>query len=328
MDGKDYYAILNVSKTATADEIKKSYRKLAQKYHPDKNPGNKEAENKFKEINEAYEVLSNPTKRKQYDNPNPFGGAYSGASQGGFNWSDLFSQAGGGAGRYRSSSDRGRSTGGFSNFFSNFDTSGGSGGIFDSIFGGGAAGGAGRRSRGATNAQPGTDVTAQVQITLDEAYSGTTKKIITPNETIEIKIKPGIADGQILKIPQKGKPGTGGARPGDLLLNVRIAEKDGYKRDGDDLTEVVDIDLYDAIFGGVMQVQTFVGKVEIKIPIGTSQGKKLKLKGLGMPRHSAPDSHGDLYIQFNVLVPQNLSAREKELFTELKELNEQKKRGI
>lgn len=331
MENKDYYAILGVSKTATAEEIKKSYRKLAQKYHPDRNPGNKDAENKFKEINEAYEVLSNPDKRKQYDNPNPFGrfggaGGYSSNAQGGaggFSWSDIFSQAGGAARNFRTGGQRGRS-GGFGDFFSNFDSGEeGGGGIFDNLFGRGTA----RRSSPAAPEQ-GADVSAHVEITLEEAFGGTVKKIITPNETIEIKLKPGIANGQILKIPQKGKPGSNGGRNGDLLLNVIIKNKDNFERSGDDLTQVVDIDLYKAIFGGTAKIDTLAGAVEIKIAAGSAQGKVLKLKGLGMPRYTAANSRGDLYVKLNIVIPTKLSAKEKELFAELKKINDEKKGGI
>jgi curved DNA-binding protein len=310
MQFKDYYATLGLTKGATADEIKKAFRKLAREHHPDKNAGNKESEAKFKEVSEAYEVLSDPEKRKKYDQ---LGSRYkdyerSGGRADDFNWQEWAANqgAGGGFGGGGFSSDQ---FGGMSDFFKN-------------VFGGGGFGGGGGFSGGArrTRAMKGHDVQANAEISLEEAYKGTARLVTVGDHKLEVKFKPGIADGQTLKISGKGMPGSGGGPAGDLLISVTIVGMDGYERRGDDLYKDMPVDFYTAVLGGAVTIQTFRGKLKVTVPPEIQQGHLLKLKGQGMPKYGAPDSYGDLYVRLQVQTPQKLSEREKELFKELAEL--------
>ena len=315
MDYKDYYQILGVSRDATTDEIKKAYRKLAAKYHPDKNPGDKSAEEKFKEINEAKEVLTDPEKRKLYDQFGKDWEYYKQAgAQGNFDWSKYAQQQGGGraytySGNIEDMEDL-FGGGGFSDFF-------------DLLFGGG--GGARTRTRhGRTRTRPtsqkGQDYAAEVFISLEEAYHGTSRQLNVDGQTIKINLKPGVADGQKLKVSGKGGPGVGGGQKGDLYITVKVYPHPLFERKGDDLYTDVKVDLYTAVLGGKVEVNTFKGKVKVDIAPGTNPGKVLKLKGLGMPNYKHPSTYGDLYVKINVEIPKDLTDKEIELFKKLRDM--------
>ncbi len=305
MEYKDYYKILGVDKKASQDEIKKAFRKLAVKYHPDKNPGDKAAEEKFKEINEAYEVLKDPEKRKKYDelgeNWRNFQQAGGGSN---FDWS-RWQQGGGGSRQYYTgdASDI-FGEGGFSDFFS-------------TIFGGGA--GFGGRTQGRrTRAMKGQDYEAEIDVTLEEAYHGTSRILNVNGQKIRVKLKPGIRDGQVLRIKGKGAPGANGGPAGDLYLKVHVLPHHLYQRVGDNLMQTVKVDLFTAVLGGKVTVNTFSGPVKITIPAGTQNGKVLRLKGKGMPVYGKKDQFGDMLVKIEVAIPEKLNEKQKKLFEELK----------
>ncbi|MBU2649935.1 MAG: J domain-containing protein [Bacteroidetes bacterium] len=304
MEYKDYYRILGVGKDASQDEIKKAYRKLALKYHPDKNQGNQASEEKFKEISEAYEVLGKPENRKKYDEL-------------GMNWKQ-YEQAGayGYEGPYGgASSGKGARYASYDDFF------GGSGGFsdfFEAFFGGGFRG-AGQERR-QTWASPGSDYEASVSITLQQAYYGTSAVLQLGDEKLRINIKPGARDGQVLRVRGKGGQGSGGGESGNLYLKIQVVPMDGFERKGNDLYVGHDIDLYTAVLGGKITIKTLEGAVSTTIPKGTQNGKTLRFKGKGMPVYSQPGIFGDLYVRLNVHIPTGLSEKETTLFQELKNL--------
>jgi len=298
MEYKDYYKILGVDKNATTEEIKKAYRKLARKYHPDMNPGDKAAEEKFKDINEAHEVLSDPKKRAKYDQIGASWQAYQQqGGAGGFDWSqwvqggiNLDELFGGG---------RGRTSTGFSDFF-------------EAIFGSMGGGSFARR---------GQDYTREVEITLEEAYHGTTRILRTANNRrLEVKIPPGAKTGTKVRIRGEGGRGTGGGASGDLYLRVKVLKHPFLEVEGDDLRTTVAVDLYTAVLGGEVEVPTLKGTLKLKIPPETQNGKTFRLRGQGMPKLNRPDEHGNLYVTISVRLPQRLSAEEKALFRQLRDL--------
>lgn len=305
MEFRDYYKVLGVEKSATADEIKSAYRKLARKYHPDVNPNDKESETKFKEVSEAYEVLGNPEKRKKYDT---LGSNWRQHQQRGgrpedYNWQQWYGAQGGAQGQTQYE---------FQGDINDFFQGGGGGGggfsdFFSSIFGGG------RRA-----AQParGQDYEATAELTLEEAYNGAQRVLTVNNKTIRISIKPGIADGQKLKLSGKGGSGRSGAPNGDLYITIRIAPHARYERRGDDLYLTVAVDLYEALLGGETEVQTFGGTIKLRIPAEAQNGTMLRLKGLGMPRYGTKE-RGDLYAKLDVQLPKKLSDKERSLIREL-----------
>jgi len=300
MEYKDYYKILGVDKTASEEEIKKAYRKLAIKYHPDKNKGDKEAENKFKEIAEAYEVLKDPEKRKKYDAL-------------GANWKQYQDAGSYGPWNFGGFGERGgfEFEGDFNDFFG-----GGFSDFFQSFFGGGF----GRTGRARTAGFKGQDLEAALEITLEEAFSGTERILDVNGQKLRIKIKPGVANGQTLRIRQKGGQGFGGGERGDLYLKVNVAPHPEFERIGDDLHRQLDVDLYTMVLGGKAKVKTLDGEVAIAIPAGSENGRKLRIKGLGMPVYDKPGKRGHLYATINVTLPKNLSPEEKELFQKLAEI--------
>lgn len=313
MEFKDYYKILGVEKNASSDEIKKAYRKLAMKYHPDTNKS-PEAENKFKEIGEAYQALGNPENRRKYDN---LGSSYnrhrqSGGSADGFNWSDWFSRA---QAQRRQSGESFRTMGDFFN-----QGGGGVSEFFEKIFGGGFSQQSGFR-------QPpkrGKNAEHTLHISLEEAYKGATKTINSFGETIELKIKPGVPDGHVLKVASKGAPGRNGGSKGDLLVKIIVDDKPNVKREGDDLRVEARIDMYKAILGGTSKISTFGGQLQFSIAPETQPGKTLKFKGQGMPKYNNPDEKGDLYLTLKVKLPTNLSDDEKKLFEQLADMRREK----
>jgi len=319
MDYKDYYKILGVGKKATADEIKKSYRKLARKYHPDVNPDDKSSENKFKDINEAYEVLSDQEKREKYDR---FGSEWQQFERGGgraqdFNWSQWASQPSGRGGTRSVSPEefeqmfgRGGSAGGFSSFF-------------ETLFGGGrgASGGFGSRQ---SFSQRGQDIEHDVEISLEEAFLGTTRTLQWEDgRTIEPKIPRGVKTGSKVRLKGHGQPGMGGAAAGNLYLRVKVTPNRTFERDGDDLKVTVPIDLFTALLGGKAEVSTLDRTVNLSIPPETSNDKQFRLRGLGMPKLRSPEERGDLYVKIKVLLPHDLSDEEKDLLIQWQELRQQ-----
>lgn len=307
MEYKDYYKVLGVDRQASEDQIKRAYRDLAKKYHPDKNPGDKAAEEKFKSINEAYEVLKDPKKRQRYDQ---LGDSYSnwqqGGHQGNFNWEDWFSQSPGAGGQRVSVDDLFGGAGGFSDFFS-------------AIFGG--MGGAGTRTQTRrTSAQPRQQpaaAEAPVAINLDEAYHGTTRMVQVGDRRLEVKIPAGARTGT--RVRMKGAAGSAYGQPQDLYLVVEVLSDPRFERKEDDLYTDVSIDLYTAVLGGQVKVPTLTGEVLLTIPEGTQPGQTFRLAGRGMPRRSDTNSHGDLYARIKVTLPRKLTPRQKTLFEELRQ---------
>jgi curved DNA-binding protein len=306
MDYKDYYKVLGVSKDASAAEIKKNYRKLALKYHPDKNPGNKQAEEKFKELSEANEVLSDPEKRKKYDALGSDWRQYEsqGAGQGGFDFSQWARQQGGG----------GRSGGGFYSSGGDSESSGFSD-FFDQLFGGGF----GRRQSDdfPRASRKGRDYEGQLTISLKDAYQGSETLITLDDEKLKIKIPAGVADGQVLRVKGKGGKGTRGAESGNLFLHVSVAPDPRYERKGDDLHTEIRVPLYTAVLGGQMEIGSLKGTYTLNIPAESQNGKVLRMKGLGMPAYGQKNKFGDLYLTIIVEIPQNLTNEERELFKKL-----------
>ncbi len=301
---KDYYSILGVNKKATDEEIKKAFRKLAVKYHPDKNPDNKEAEEKFKEINEAYEVLSDGEKRNKYDKY-------------GANWNQ-FNGAQQGQHRYQSGSSGGGQPYGFDDDSDEFY---GQSGDFSDIFGdffnrSGAAGG-GRSKRGGNRKYKGQDYQSEMTIGMDEAYQGTARVVTLNEQKIRITLKPGAYSGLTIKLAGKGAPGINGGPAGDLLITIQVLPHTLYKRDGDDIRQTVPVDLFTAVLGGEKEVNTLAGVLKIKIPAGTQSGKLLRIRGKGMPVYNKPDQAGDLLVEIQVLIPEKLTAEQQELFRQL-----------
>jgi len=323
MANKDYYAILGVSRTATDKDIKLAYRRLARKYHPDVNPGDKSAEGRFKEINEAYEVLSDPEKRKKYDQ---FGDQWQ--------FADQFAKAGQGGRR-----DFGREGGGYTTY--DFGDLGDLGDIFGNVFQGfGTGAGTARRA-----ARP-RSMEHPVDVTLEEAYQGTKRvmqiqgeelcptcggtgrvgrtrcsmcggsgRLLKPRR-LEVKIPAGVSDGSRVRIAGQGSQDPGGGR-GDLYLIVRVLPHQLFERKGDDLYTEIQIPLVTAVLGGEAAVPTLKGKVALKIPGETQNGKIFRLTGQGMP-HLNDSSKGDLFARVKVLLPTRLTPQERQLFEQLK----------
>ena len=292
----DYYKILGVNKSASDGDIKKAYRKLARKYHPDLNPNDKEAEKKFKEINEANEVLSDPENRKKYDT---YGKDWKHAEE--------FEKAK----QQRSQQSQQRSYQGSGGTYSDSDYSD----FFESMFGGGATGG-----RGGNTRFRGQDYQAELHLDIKDVYT-THKRTVTINgKNIRFTIPAGVKNGQVIKIKGQGGPGANGGANGDLLISFSIENHTKFKLDNSNLYSTVDLDLYVAVLGGDITVDTFDGKVKLNVKPETQNGTKVKLKGKGFPVYKKEGEFGDLYITYNVSIPTSLTSKEKELFTELAKL--------
>ncbi|NRT15665.1 curved DNA-binding protein [Flavobacterium sp. 28A] len=293
----DYYKVLGVDKKATETEIKKAYRKMARKHHPDLNPNDKQAELKFKELNEANEVLSNPENRKKYD-------------QYGENWEHGEEYEKSRQQQQRQHQGNGQQ-GGFNGFgggdYSDF---------FESMFNQSGGGGGQRRSP----QYKGQDFNAELHLDLKDVYT-THKRTLTVNgKNIRLTIAAGVENGQVIKIPGHGAEGASGGPKGDLYITFSIDNHTDFKRDKENLYSTVALDLYTAVLGGEITVATFDGKVKLKIAAGTQNDTKVKLKGKGFPVYKKEGQFGDLYISYQVSIPTELSDKEKELFTELSKL--------
>jgi len=314
MDYKDYYKILGVDKKASQDEIKKAYRKLAVLYHPDKNQDNKEAEEKFKLINEANEVLGNPEKRKKYDElgenwrqfeqggtapgANPWGGTTDQSFHYESDLHDIFGKA--------DPSD-------YSDFFEQFF---GQRGNRSSSKSQGGRGGA-----GSTAHFKGNDYETEMEITLEEADQGANRTLQLEEDKLRIATKPGSYDGQLLRIKGKGGKGSSAAHRGDLYVRIRVKPHPQFIRKGNDLYMTHTVDFYTAVLGDDIVVKTLIGQVKIKIAAGTQNGKTVGIKGKGMPIYEKPDVYGDLYVQIRVQIPENITEKQRELFEQLKSIS-------
>lgn len=302
MEFIDYYKILEVDKNATEADIKKAYRKLARKYHPDLNPNDAGAKKKFQQINEANEVLSDPEKRKKYDKYGKdwqHGEAYEQARQ---------QQQYGGSGS-------GRQQGGFE--FEGGDFSD----FFESMFGGGSGG---FRGGSRTGRFKGQDMNAELRLDLRDVFESKQQTLTVNGKNIRLTIPAGVENGQTIRIKGHGGPGVNGGPAGDLYITFSIVNNTPFKREGADLHTTHELDLYTAVLGGETTIATFDGKVKLKVPAGTKGGTKVKLKGKGFPIYRQEKQFGDLYVTYNVIVPADLSEKEKELFRELSKLRQHK----
>jgi len=297
MDYIDYYQVLGVPRKASSEEIKKAYRKLARKYHPDVNPGDKEAERKFKQANEAHEVLSDPEKRKKYD-------------QYGKDWeqAEAFEQARQQQQQSRSGEPFGK--GGFT-----YSGEGDFSDFFEQVFGRGDpfSGGQTGFGRGRRRSFKGQDFEAELHLSLTDVLEDRKQVLNVNGNNIRLTIPAGVRDGQTIRIKGQGGPGFEGGPAGDLLITFRIAEAPGFRREEDDLHTEHQIDLFTALLGGTAEIETLHGKVAMKIPAGTSGGKVLRLKGKGVPVYKKSGVFGDLYVRLAVDIPAHLSEEEKKL---------------
>jgi DnaJ-class molecular chaperone len=333
MDFKDYYSTLGVAKTATEKEIKQAYRKLARKFHPDVNPGDKSAEAKFKEINEAYEVLGDPAKRKKYDElganwrmyeqAGAQGGAGFDPSQfGGWNVRSGGQGGPGGGGGFRTmTEDEMREMFGDANPFSDF---------FQTFFGGAPGGDepgrrTGRQTRGARGARPGRDVEQEIELPLEDAFTGTMRRFSIKHDgharTVDVRIPPGVGEGSRVRVAGEGEHGTGGGKSGDLYLRIHTTPHPQFERKGRDLYTRVAIPLTTAVLGGEAEVPTLSDKpLRLRIPPTTQNGQTFRLKGHGMPVAGKPGEHGDLYATVDVQLPRELTPEQRKHFEELQKL--------
>ena len=329
MEFKDYYQTLGVAKTASDKELKQAYRKLARKHHPDVNPGDKSAEARFKEINEAYEVLGDPEKRRKYDElganwrmyeqaqqqgqgfpgGSPFGGAGSGA------WNI---NTGGSGGGYRTMTEEE-----MHDLFGNEDPFSD---FFKTFFGGGGAtreGGRARQGR-APRTQKGRDIEHEVELTLEEAYHGATRRISIKQgghaRSVDVRIPVGVKDGSRVRAAGEGEAGANGGASGDLYLRVRIKPHPVFERKGTDLHAKVAVPATTAVLGGEAQVPTITGSVRLKIPETTQSGQVFRLKGHGMPSVGKPDDRGDLYATVEIQLPRSLTKEQREHYEALAKL--------
>lgn len=296
----DYYKILGVDKTASQKDIKSAYRKLARKYHPDLNPNNPDAKKNFQQINEAHEVLSDPEKRKKYD-------------QYGEDWkhSDEFEKA---QQRQQYQHEPGHS--GAGRGFTSMEDEGAFSDFFENLFGGSF-----REKRSSRLKFRGEDYTAELQLTLNDAYRAHKQELDVNGKKLRITIPAGIENGQTIKISGHGGPGMNGGPAGDLYIKFAIKNDPKFRRLGSDLYTTVGLDLYTALLGGEILIDTLDGKIKLKVKPETQNGSKIKLKGKGFPVYKSKDLFGDLYVTYSIRLPENLSEREINLLSELSDLN-------
>jgi len=301
MEFIDYYKTLELERSATKTDVKKAYRRLARKYHPDLNPDDDSAKKRFQQINEANEVLSDPEKRKKYD-------------EYGKDWqhAEHFEQ--------QKQQQRSYASGGFGggqrqSYSGSFDDDNFSD-FFEQMFGGGA------RSHG-TGRSPqfkGQDFNAELQLNLSDVYTSHKQTLTVNGKNIRLTIPAGVENGQTIKISGHGGPGVQGGPKGDLLITFKIVNNTKFKREKENLYSSVDLDFYTALLGGEVTVDTFNGKVKLTIKPETQNGTRVKLKGKGFPKYKKEGQFGDLFITYNIKIPTNLSSKEKELYTELQKL--------
>lgn len=298
MEFIDYYKILDIQKSATDADIKAAYRKLARKYHPDLNPNDENAKKKFQQINEANEVLSDPEKRKKYDK---YGKDWKHADE----FEKANQQQSQSRGPNRGQQNYGSSGGDFSGDFSEF---------FESMYGSNAGGRTGQTKF------RGQDLNAELHLNLMDVYKTQQQTLTVNGKNIRLTIPAGVENGQVIKIAGHGTPGLNGGPNGDLYITFTINNHPKFKREGSNLYANVDLDLYTALLGGDLQVDTIDGKVKLKIAPETQSNTKVKLKGKGFPVYKKEGDFGDLYITYNIKLPTNLTEKEKELFTELSKM--------
>ena len=287
----DYYSILGVPKTAGTDDIKKAYRKLARKYHPDINPNDPEAHKKFQQINEANEVLGDPEKRKKYD-------------EYGENWkhAEQYEQA-------RSQSQAGNTRGGrqtYSGGFSEDDFSD----FFSSMFGGMGGGGGRAKFRG-------QDYTTEIHLSLQDAYRTHHQTLEVNGKKLRITVPAGVENGQVIKLKGHGGPGANGGPNGDLYITFSVADDERFKRQGNDLYTTVDLNLYTAVLGGEITLDTLDGKVKLAVKPETQNGSKVRLRKKGFPVYKKEGEFGDLFVTYSIKIPTGLTEKQKQLFAEL-----------
>jgi DnaJ-class molecular chaperone len=330
VDFKDYYATLGVAKTASEKEIKQAFRKLARKFHPDVNPGDKAAEARFKEINEAHEVLSDPEKRRKYDE---LGANWRAYEQGGAAGADPFAgwnvNTGGGGGGYRTVSPEDlRDMFGTEDPFSDF---------FKTFFGGAAPGGAERSRGGGTRgrgsrARKGRDVEQEMELTLEDAFHGVTRRFAIKHDghtrTVDVRIPAGVGDGSRVRVTGEGEQGGGGAASGDLYLRIRLEPHPVFTRKGPDLHAKIRVPVTTAVLGGEANVPTITGRpLRLRVPPTTQNGQVFRLKGHGMPLSGKSQERGDLFATVEIELPKTLTPEQREHFEALKKMEETAARG-
>jgi curved DNA-binding protein len=296
MEFIDYYQVLGVNKNATEEEIKKAYRKMARKLHPDLNPNDKEAHKKFQQVNEANEVLSDPEKRKKYD-------------QYGKDWAhaDQFEKA---------QQSRSYTSEGPQGFGGDFDDDGFSS-FFESMFGN-----TGRSGRSRQGKFRGQDYNSELRLSLRSAAATHQQTLSINGKNVRITIPAGVENGQVIKLKGHGAPGINGGPNGDLYITFVIENDPRYKRNGDDLYVTEDLDLYTAVLGGEITIETLTGKIKLKVNPETQNGTKTRIKGKGFPVYKKEGQYGDLYITYNIKIPTHLTEKQKELFRTLSKLND------
>ena len=319
MDFKDYYQTLGVSKSASDKELKQAYRKLARKHHPDVNPGDKSAEAKFKEINEAYEVLGDPEKRRKYDELGANWRMYEQAQQQGGGWPGgspfgggggawTINMGGGPSGGYRTMSEEEmHEIFGDEDPFSDF---------FKTFFGGGGPQREAQRGRARARSQKGRDIEHEVELTLEEAYHGATRRVSIKQgghaRSVDVRIPPGVKDGSRVRAAGEGESGANGGASGDLYLRVKLKPHAVFERDGNDLRAKVAVPVTTAVLGGEANVPTITGSVRLKIPETTQNGQVFRLKGHGMPLLGKSGDRGDLYAAVEIQLPRALSKEQRQ----------------
>ncbi len=320
MEYKDYYKILEVSKTSTDAEIKSAYRKLANKYHPDKNKNDKTSEEKFKEINEAYQVLGDADKRKKYDNLGMNWNRHqsTGGTSDNFNWDEWFQQPKGGRGRRKAENPKGD----YKTYREFFSRGGGVSDFFERIFGNTVNDFRGFTQEQGYYKQPesGQAIEVELEITLEEAYRGSVRLVQVGDKKVEVQIKQGITEGQVIRLSGLGNPGKNGGLNGDVNVKIKIKPHSKLERKGDDLYVEVWLDYFTLILGGSAKIKTFSGTIKFNVPQYSQNGKLLKLSNQGMPKYNKADEKGDLYIKVLAKLPEELTEEEQNLIKALKEL--------